>query len=315
MPRAELELLAPARDADIGIDAVNHCADAVYIGGPAFGARDKAGNSLAEIGRLVRHPHPHRHGARIFVTYNTILRDNELPGARQLAWDLWNIGVDALIVQDMGFSQIVLARELTLPQIRAIEAQVQGAVLEFFVHDALCVAYSGQCFISHTHTGHIANRGSCSQECRLAYTVTDAQGRIVAHHKHVLSLKENDQSANLHALVDAGIRCFKIEGRYKDVATANNVTAHYRQLRDRVLEERACGPTGLKASSSGRCRYTFTPDPERAYNRAAPTTSSTAARSISAPSTRPSTPASPSARSPRLRLSTRTSSSRRLICA
>jgi putative protease len=293
MPRAELELLAPARDADIGIEAVNHGADAVYIGGPAFGARDKAPNTLADIERLVRHAH--RFGARIFVTHNTILRDDELPAARRLAWDLWNIGVDALIVQDMGllmldlppiqlhastqtdirtpekarflqdvgFSQMVLARELTLPQIRAIEAQVQGAVLEFFVHGALCVAYSGQCYISHAHTGRSANRGSCSQECRLPYTVTDSQGRIVAHDKHVLSLKDNDQSANLHALVDAGIRCFKIEGRYKDMATVKNVTAHYRQLCDRVLEERA----GLKASSSGRCRYTFTPDPERAYNR------------------------------------------------
>ncbi len=293
MPRADLELLAPARDADIGIEAVNHGADAVYIGGPAFGAREKAGNELADIERLVRHAH--RYGARIFVTHNTILRDDELPAARQLAWDLWNIGVDALIVQDMGllmldlppiqlhastqtdirtpekarflqdvgFSQMVLARELTLPQIRAIEAEVQGAVLEFFVHGALCVAYSGQCYISHAHTGRSANRGSCSQECRLPYIVTDAQGRIVAHDKHVLSLKDNDQSANLHALVDAGIRCFKIEGRYKDMATVKNVTAHYRQLCDRVLEERA----GLKAASSGRCRYTFTPDPERAYNR------------------------------------------------
>ena len=297
MPRAELELLAPARDADIGIEAINHGADAVYIGGPAFGAREKAGNELADIERLVRHAH--RHHARIFVTHNTILRDDELPAARQLAWDLWNIGVDALIVQDMGllmldlppiqlhastqtdirtpekgrflqdvgFSQMVLARELTLAEIRAIEAQVQGAVLEFFVHGALCVAYSGNCYISHAHTGRSANRGSCSQECRLPYTVTDAQGRVIAHDKHVLSLKDNDQSANLHALVDAGIRCFKIEGRYKDMATVKNVTAHYRQLCDQVLEARAGGPSPIRASSSGRCRYTFTPDPERAYNR------------------------------------------------
>jgi putative protease len=297
MPRAELELLAPARDADIGIEAVNHGADAVYIGGPAFGAREKAGNTLADIERLVKHAH--RHHARIFVTHNTILRDDELPAARQLAWDLWNIGVDALIVQDMGllmldlppiqlhastqtdirtpekarflqdvgFSQMVLARELTLAEIRAIEAQVPVAVLEFFVHGALCVAYSGNCYISHAHTGRSANRGSCSQECRLPYTVTDAQGRVVAHDKHVLSLKDNDQSANLHALVDAGIRCFKIEGRYKDMATVKNVTAHYRQLCDQVLEARAGGPSPMRASSSGRCRYTFTPDPERAYNR------------------------------------------------
>jgi putative protease len=293
MPRRHLELLAPARDADIGIEAVNHGADAVYIGGPGFGARDKAGNEVADIERLARHAH--RYGARIFVTLNTILRDDELEPARRLAWQLHEAGADALIVQDMGlamldlppiqlhastqtdirtpakarflqdtgFSQMVLARELDLRQIRAIAAEVQDAVLEFFVHGALCVAYSGQCFISHAHTGRSANRGSCSQECRLPYTVTDSQGRVVAHDKHVLSLKDNDQSANLLALVDAGIRCFKIEGRYKDMATVKNVTAHYRQLCDRVLDERA----GLKASSSGRCRYTFTPDPERAYNR------------------------------------------------
>ncbi|HNJ84839.1 MAG TPA: peptidase U32 family protein, partial [Piscinibacter sp.] len=227
MPRRELELLAPARDAEIGIEAVNHGADAVYIGGPAFGARDKAGNALADLERLAKHAH--RYGARIFLTLNTILRDDELEGARRLAWDAWNIGIDALIVQDMGlleldlpplqlhastqtdirtpekarflqdagFSQMVLARELTRAQIEAIAAEVRQATLEFFVHGALCVAYSGQCFISHAHSGRSANRGNCSQECRLPYTVTDAAGRIVAHEKHVLSLKDNDQSANL----------------------------------------------------------------------------------------------------------------------
>lgn len=293
MPRPELELLAPARDADIGIEAVNHGADAVYIGGPGFGARDKASNSVADIERLVRHAH--RFDARVFVTLNTILRDDELEPARRLAWQLHGAGVDALIVQDMGlleldlppiqlhastqtdirtpekarflqdvgFSQMVLARELDLRQIRAIEQQVPHAVLEFFVHGALCVAYSGQCYISHAHTGRSANRGSCSQECRLPYTVEDAQGRIVAHDKHVLSLKDNDQSANLEALVDAGIRSFKIEGRYKDMATVKNVTAHYRQLCDALLERRS----DLRAASDGRCRYSFTPDPERAYNR------------------------------------------------
>jgi 23S rRNA 5-hydroxycytidine C2501 synthase len=293
MPRAELELLAPARDADIGVEAVNHGADAVYIGGPAFGARDKAPNSLADIERLCRHARGY--GARIFVTLNTILRDDELEGARRLAWDVFHAGADALIVQDMGllmlelppiqlhastqtdirtpakarflqdvgFSQMVLARELDLHQIGAIQAQVQDAVLEFFVHGALCVAYSGQCFISHAHTGRSANRGSCSQECRLPYTVQDGQGRIVAHDKHVLSLKDNDQSAYLLALADAGIRSFKIEGRYKDMATVKNVTAHYRQLLDGVLEQRPA----LRAASSGRCRYSFTPEPERGYNR------------------------------------------------
>ncbi len=293
MPRRELELLAPARDADIGIEAVHHGADAVYIGGPAFGARDKAGNELPELERLAKHAH--RYGARIFLTLNTILRDDELDAARQLAWDAWNIGIDALIVQDMGlleldlppiqlhastqtdirtpekarflqdagFSQMVLARELTLPQIRGIAAQVEHATLEFFIHGALCVAYSGQCFISHAHTGRSANRGNCSQECRLPYTVTDAAGRIVAHDKHVLSLKDNDQSANLAALVDAGIRSFKIEGRYKDMGYVKNVTAHYRQLLDALLEARP----ELARASSGRCRYTFTPDPARNFNR------------------------------------------------
>jgi putative protease len=291
--RKHLELLAPARDAAIGIEAINHGADAVYIGGPAFGARDKAGNPLQEIEALCHHAH--RYGARIFITLNTILRDDELEAARRMAWQVFEAGADALIVQDMGltlldlppiqlhastqtdirtpekarflqdagFSQMVLARELDLKQIRAITAQVQQATLEFFIHGALCVAYSGQCFISHAHTGRSANRGSCSQECRLPYTVTDAQGRIVAHDKHVLSLKDNDQSANLLALADAGIRSFKIEGRYKDMGTVKNVTAHYRQLVDRLLEARP----DLAAASSGRCRYTFTPEPERGFNR------------------------------------------------
>jgi putative protease len=293
MPRPHLELLAPARDADIGIEAVNHGADAVYIGGPGFGARDKASNSVADIERLVRHAH--RFGSRIFVTVNTILRDDELEGARRLAWQLYEAGADALIVQDMGlleldlppiqlhastqtdirtpakarflqdvgFSQMVLARELDLGQIRAIAAEVRHATLEFFIHGALCVAYSGQCYISHALTGRSANRGSCSQECRQAFTVVDGQGGIVAHDQHVLSLKDNDQSANLEALVDAGIRSFKIEGRYKDLATVKNVTAHYRQLFDALLARR---PEFARASS-GRCRYTFSPDPRQGYNR------------------------------------------------
>jgi putative protease len=290
---ARLELLAPARDADIGIEAVNHGADAVYIGGPGFGARDKAGNPIEDIARLARHAH--RFNARVFVTLNTILRDDELEGARTLAWQLYDAGVDALIVQDMGlleldlppiqlhastqtdirtpekarflqdvgFSQMVLARELDLKQIRAIKAAVPRAHLEFFVHGALCVAYSGQCFISHAHTGRSANRGSCSQECRLPYTVTDAQGRVIAHDKHVLSLKDNDQSANLEALIDAGIRSFKIEGRYKDMATVKNVTAHYRTLLDAIIDRRP----ELARTGHGRCTFSFTPEPEQAFNR------------------------------------------------
>jgi putative protease len=288
-----LELLAPARDADIGIAAIDHGADAVYIGGPDFGARANAGNRVADIERLCAHAH--RYAAKIFVTLNTILRDDELEPARKLVWQLYQAGADALIVQDMGllqldlpsiqlhastqtdirtpekarflqdvgFSQMVLARELTLAQIQAIHAQVHQAKLEFFIHGALCVAYSGQCFISHAHTGRSANRGNCSQECRLPYTVTDGQGRIVAHDKHVLSLKDNNQSANLRALVDAGIRSFKIEGRYKDMAYVKNATAHYRLLLDALID----ADPGLAHESSGRCSFTFTPDPERNFNR------------------------------------------------
>ncbi len=295
MAAATLELLAPARDADIGIEAINHGADAVYIGGPAFGARDKAPNSIADLARLVAHAH--RFHARIYVTLNTILSDDELETARRQARDLYDIGVDALIVQDMGlleidlppiqlhastqcdtrtpekarflqdagFSKIILARELTLEQIRAVHAQVERATLEFFIHGALCVAYSGQCFISHAHTGRSANRGSCSQECRLPYTVTDGQGRVIAHEKHVLSIKDNDQSANLAALVDAGVRSFKIEGRYKDMGYVKNVTAHYRRLFDTLLEARP----EFRAASSGRTTFTFTPDPQRNFNRGA----------------------------------------------
>ena len=199
LPDHQLELLAPARDADIGIEAVNHGADAVYIGGPSFGARSSADNSVQQIARLVRHAH--RFNSRVFVTLNTILRDEELEPARQQAWQLYVAGVDALIIQDMGLleiglppiqlnastqtdirtvekarflqdaglSQLVLARELTLAQIAQIRAATDPALstLEFFVHGALCVAYSGQCYISQAHTGRSANRGECSQACRL----------------------------------------------------------------------------------------------------------------------------------------------------
>jgi collagenase-like PrtC family protease len=263
-----LNCFAPARTADIGIEAVNHGADAVYIGGPGFGARSSADNSVADIARLVRHAH--RWHSRIFVTLNTILHDEELEPARRLAWQLFDAGVDALIIQDMGLleldlppiqlhastqtdirtpekarflqdaglSQLVLARELTLEQIRAVRAATH-CTLEYFVHGALCVAYSGQCYISQAHTGRSANRGECSQACRLPYKVIDAQGRFVAHDKHVLSMKDNNQSDNLAALVDAGIRSFKIEGRYKDLGYVKNITGHYRVLLDALMEQRA----------------------------------------------------------------------------
>ncbi len=292
LPEHQLELLSPARTADIGIEAINHGADAIYIGGPSFGARSSADNSVQDIARLVQHAH--RYNSRIFVTLNTILRDDELEPARKLAWQFFDAGVDALIIQDMGLleidlppiqlhastqtdirtpekarflqdaglSQIVLARELTLQQIQAIRAQTH-CTLEFFVHGALCVAYSGQCYISHAHTGRSANRGDCSQACRLPYQVQDSQGRFVAHDKHVLSMKDNNQSANLAALVDAGIRSFKIEGRYKDLAYVKNITAHYRKLFDELLEARP----ELARASSGRTTFSFMPDPDQNFNR------------------------------------------------
>ena len=295
----QLELLAPARSADIGIEAVNHGADAVYIGGPGFGARSSADNSVADIARLVSHAH--RFGSRIFVTLNTILRDDELEPARKLAWQLVDAGVDALIIQDMGLleldlppiqlhastqcdirtpekarflqdvglNQLVLARELTLAQIAAIRAATDPAksTLEFFVHGALCVAYSGQCYISAAHTGRSANRGECSQACRLPYQVVDSAGRFVAHDKHVLSMKDNNQSANIAALVDAGVRSFKIEGRYKDMAYVKNITAHYRTLLDTLIDERAHSANPLARASSGQTTFTFTPDPNQNFNR------------------------------------------------
>ena len=295
----QLELLAPARNLDIGIEAINHGADAVYIGGPSFGARSSADNSVSDIAKLVQHAH--RFHSRIFVTLNTILRDDELDGARKLAWQLYDAGVDALIVQDMGLleidmppiqlhastqtdirtpekarflqdaglSQIVLARELTLQQISAIRAATdrKRCTLEFFVHGALCVAYSGQCYISAAHTGRSANRGECSQACRLPYQVVDAQGRFVAHDKHVLSMKDNNQSENLAALVDAGVRSFKIEGRYKDMGYVKNITAHYRKLLDELIEARQGGDFPLARASSGATTFTFSPDPDQNFNR------------------------------------------------
>jgi 23S rRNA 5-hydroxycytidine C2501 synthase len=295
----QLELLAPARDADIGIEAINHGADAVYIGGPGFGARASAGNSVQDIERLCQHAH--KFNSKIFITLNTILRDDELEGARRMAWDVYNAGADVLIVQDMGllevdlppiqlhastqtdirsvekakflsdvgFSQIVLARELTLRQIAEIYAAIdpQRTQLEFFIHGALCVAYSGQCFISHAHTGRSANRGDCSQACRLPYEVRDAQGRVVAHDKHVLSMKDNNQSGNLESLINAGVRSFKIEGRYKDMAYVKNITAHYRKLLDEIMERRESSEMPLARASSGRTTFSFTPDPDQNFNR------------------------------------------------
>ena len=292
LPTHHLELLSPARDTAIAREAILHGADAVYIGGPGFGARHNASNSLRDIAELV--PFAHRYGAKIFITLNTILHDDELEPAQRLITDLYETGVDALIVQDMGvleldippielhastqcdirsvekakflsdvgFSQIVLARELNLQQIRAIHESTD-ATIEFFIHGALCVAYSGQCNISHAQTGRSANRGDCSQACRLPYTLKDDQGRVVSFEKHLLSMKDNDQTANLGALIDAGVRSFKIEGRYKDMSYVKNITAHYRQMLDAIIEERG----DLARSSAGRTEHFFIPSTDKTFHR------------------------------------------------
>lgn len=288
----QLELLSPAKDTTIAKQAILHGADAVYIGGPSFGARHNAGNTVTDIAKLVEFAHLYY--AKVFVTLNTILHDNELEAARQLIYQLYDAGVDALIVQDMGiltldippidlhastqmdirtpekakflsdvgFSQIVLARELDLHEIKAIYQQTD-ANIEYFIHGALCVAFSGQCYISHAQTGRSANRGDCSQACRLPYTLKDDQGRVVAYEKHLLSMKDNNQSNNLIELITAGVRSFKIEGRYKDMSYVKNITAYYRQKIDTILNQRS----DLRRASSGKTDYFFTPDPNRTFHR------------------------------------------------
>ncbi|WP_278441485.1 peptidase U32 family protein [Pseudomonas oryzihabitans] len=292
LPKHHLELLSPARDVGIAREAILHGADAIYIGGPSFGARHNACNEVSEIAELVKFAR--RYHARVFTTINTILHDDELEPARTLIHQLYDAGVDALIVQDLGvleldippielhastqtdirtlarakfldqagFSQLVLARELNLQEISAIAAETEAAI-EFFIHGALCVAFSGQCNISHAQTGRSANRGDCSQACRLPYTLKDDQGRVVAFEKHLLSMKDNNQSANLRALVEAGVRSFKIEGRYKDMGYVKNITAYYRQLLDEILEDR----TDLARASSGRTAHFFVPDPDKTFHR------------------------------------------------
>lgn len=288
----QIELLSPARDIEIARQAILHGADAVYIGGPSFGARHNADNSLKDLAELTAFAH--HYYAKVFVTFNTILHDNELELARRLIYQLYEAGVDVLIVQDMaileldippielhastqtdirsvekaqfladvGFSQLVLARELNLDQIKKISSSVD-ATIEFFIHGALCVAFSGQCYISHAQTGRSANRGDCSQACRLPYSLKDDQGRVVAYEKHLLSMKDNNQSDNLVALVDAGVRSFKIEGRYNDLSYVKNITAWYRQRLDAILTERP----DLTPASSGRTEHYFIPAPDKTFHR------------------------------------------------
>jgi collagenase-like PrtC family protease len=290
----EIELLAPAKTAEIGIEAINHGADAVYIGAPQFSARAAAGNEVVDIARLVAYSH--RFHAKVYVALNTILTDAELPLAERIAWQLYEAGADALIIQDMGlpelslppialhastqtdnrtvekvqflenagFSQIVLARELSLEQIRTIASQT-SAKIECFVHGALCVSYSGQCYASQALRGRSANRGECAQLCRLPYRLEDAEGKVLRAESHFLSLKDLDLSAHLAALMDAGVSSFKIEGRLKEMSYVKNVTAWYRQHLDRLLD----GSDRYSKSSPGKVQLFFKPDPQRTFHRGA----------------------------------------------
>lgn len=288
-----LELLAPARDTGIARQAILHGADAVYIGASSHGARSAAGNSVDEIRRLVEFAHPYR--ARIYVTVNTIVYENELRTAERLISDLYRAGVDAIIVQDMGilrmdippiqlhastqcdistpekarflqdagFSQLVLARELTLDEIRTVCNTVTVPV-ECFIHGALCVSYSGRCHASLACGGRSANRGECAQICRMPYTLYDGAGKVVMRDKYLLSMHDFNASQSLADMVNAGVSSFKIEGRLKDVNYVKNITAYYRQLLDRIIEQ---NPQSYCRSSYGKSDITFTPDPAKSFNR------------------------------------------------
>eukprot|EP01132_Coremiostelium_polycephalum_P022028 gene22028-26141_t len=257
LPKHHLELLSPARDVAIAREAILHGADAVYIGGPSFGARHNACNDVSDIAQLVEFAR--RYHTRVFTTINTILHDNELEPARKLIHQLYDAGVDALIVQDLG------VMELDIPPIE-LHASTQTDIRTLGRAKFLDQAGFSQlvlCNISHAQNGRSANRGDCSQACRLPYTLKDDQGRVVAFEKHLLSMKDNNQSANLRALVDAGVRSFKIEGRYKDMGYVKNITAYYRQRLDEILEDRP----DLARASSGRTAHFFLPDPEKTFHR------------------------------------------------
>ncbi|MDP4239633.1 MAG: U32 family peptidase [Bacteroidota bacterium] len=289
-----IELLSPARDLECGLAAINHGADAVYIGASQFGARAAAGNSMEDIEKLVQYAHQYR--AKVLVAVNTVLTDDQLPGAEKLIGEIYNVGADALIVQDMGilkmnlppialhastqtdnrtvekvrflqnvgFSRVVLARELSLKQIAEISSQTD-VELEAFVHGALCVSYSGQCYMSQANCGRSANRGQCAQYCRLPYHLLDADDNLLVKNKHLLSLKDLDLSDSLEELMEAGVTSFKIEGRLKDADYVKNITAYYRKKLDAILE----GTTRFQKASAGRTTFFFEPNPEKSFRRGA----------------------------------------------
>lgn len=292
MPTRKVELLAPAKDLACGCAAIDHGADAVYVGAPRFGARATVGNSLQDIEKLCRHAH--LYNAQVHVALNTILTDHELEEAGNIIRQLYEAGADALIIQDtgilqldlppialhastqtdnrtadkvkfwesIGFRRVILARELSLQQIREIRRQT-SVELEAFVHGALCVSYSGQCYMSYACTQRSANRGECAQFCRLPYTLTDADGNLIRQQSHLLSLKDMNRSASIREMLDAGITSFKIEGRLKGIDYVKNITAFYRQTLDRILES----DSALQRSSAGKTLLFFTPNIEKTFNR------------------------------------------------
>ena len=292
-----LELLAPAKNLACGIAAIDHGADAVYIGAPRFGARAAAGNSIDDICQLCRYAH--QFGAKVYVTLNTIVYDDEIESARAVIRQLEKAGVDAILIQDMavltmlreqhspmalhastqtdnrtaekirwlqdqGFSRAVLARELSAQEIATIHREVPGIELEVFVHGALCVSYSGICYASEHCFHRSANRGECAQFCRMRFSLVDADGKEIEHECYLLSLKDMNQSDNLQKLVEAGATSFKIEGRLKDVAYVKNVTASYSERLNEIIRQH---PDQYCRASKGTCEYTFKPDLNRTFNR------------------------------------------------
>jgi len=288
---ARIELLAPARDVPVAMAAIRCGADAVYVGAPQFGAREAAGNTIAAIRQIVDFAHPYY--ARVYVALNTLLRDDELARAERMIGELHRIGIDGLIVQDVGlleldlppvpliastqmhnatvekvqfleavgFSRVILARELSLGQIREIR-RATTIELECFVHGALCVGASGQCYMSYAIGGRSGNRGQCAQPCRRRYTLKDRRGRILARDRHLLSLKDLNLADHLAELIDAGVSSFKIEGRLKDVAYVANTVGFYRRKLDTLLAER-----GLVQTSSGSSELAFEPNPDKTFSR------------------------------------------------
>ncbi|MCM1040887.1 MAG: U32 family peptidase [Bacteroides sp.] len=287
-----VELLAPATNAEVALAAIDAGADAVYMGGPAFGARVRAGNSLQDLERVVRYAH--RYAARCFLTLNTLVYEDQMPQALQLARQAYEMGVDALLIQDMGlikaglppielhastqchvttpekarflesvgFKRLVLGRELSIEEIRRIADAVQVQI-ETFVHGALCVSYSGQCYMSCHMNGRSGNRGECAQSCRLPYDLQNAQGQILQKGRYLLSMKDLNADRYLEDLVDAGVNCLKIEGRLKDAVYVRNITAWYRRRLDQVL----AGNPGTQRPSQGKTFCTCVPDLQKSYHR------------------------------------------------